>query len=148
MAKTYKGLYAQVHSFETLYASWRAARLGKRNRVAVASFEYDLEENLLTLERELREQTYQPGYYTNFYIYDPKQRLVSAAPFRDRVVSAGTSRPVLYTGQISNRPVLCDESYLGQGIFFIGRRPTRKSTDNTERLHYNRLRRERIFRFC
>ncbi len=86
MAKTYKGLYPQVYSFENLYASWRAARLGKRNRVAVSSFEYDLEENLLTLERELREQTYQPGRYTNFYIYDPKQRLVSAAPFRDRVV--------------------------------------------------------------
>ncbi len=86
MAKTYKGLYPQVYSFENLYNSWRAARKGKRERVAVASFEFDLEGNLLTLERELREQTYRPGRYTNFYIYDPKQRLVSAAPFQDRVV--------------------------------------------------------------
>ena len=31
-------------------------------------------------------QTYQPGPYHSFYIRDPKHRLISAAPFRDRVV--------------------------------------------------------------
>ncbi len=48
----------------------------------------DLERNLWQLNEELRGQTYQPGMYTNFYIYEPKRRLVSAAPFRDRVVPA------------------------------------------------------------
>jgi len=38
------------------------------------------------LEQELREQTYQPGKYSNFYIHEPKKRLISAAPFRDRVI--------------------------------------------------------------
>ncbi len=37
-------------------------------------------------EAELREQTYQPGPYNSFYIHEPKRRLISAAPFRDRVV--------------------------------------------------------------
>ena len=58
----------------------------KRDRTAVASFEFDLESNLLALSNELRDRTYQPGNYTSFYIYEPKRRLVSAAPFRDRVV--------------------------------------------------------------
>ena len=52
----------------------------------MASFEFDLEGNLWRLQEELGRQTYQPGTYTNFYVYEPKRRLVSAAPFRDRVV--------------------------------------------------------------
>jgi retron-type reverse transcriptase len=52
----------------------------------VAAFEYKLEDNLLQLQRELKAQTYQPGEYHSFYIHDPKKRLISAAPFRDRVV--------------------------------------------------------------
>jgi RNA-directed DNA polymerase len=45
-----------------------------------------LEDNLLALQRDLLDQTYQPGAYTSFYIHEPKRRLISAAPFRDRVV--------------------------------------------------------------
>jgi retron-type reverse transcriptase len=84
--KTYKNLYPQIYTFENLYRAYRAARKGKRNRIAVASFEFDMEGQLLQLQRELQEQTYRPGAYTNFYIHEPKRRLVSAAPFRDRVV--------------------------------------------------------------
>lgn len=84
--KTYKHLYPQIHNFGNLYWAYRDARRGKRDRTAVADFEFNLEHNLFSLEAELRDQTYQPGPYTNFYIYEPKRRLVSAAPFRDRVV--------------------------------------------------------------
>lgn len=35
---------------------------------------------------ELRTEAYQPGPYRTFYIHDPKKRMISAAPFRDRVV--------------------------------------------------------------
>ncbi|MCL4299466.1 MAG: reverse transcriptase/maturase family protein [Anaerolineae bacterium] len=31
-------------------------------------------------------QSYRPGPYASFYIHEPKRRLISAAPFRDRVV--------------------------------------------------------------
>jgi RNA-directed DNA polymerase len=84
--KTYKNLYPQIHTFANLYWAFRAARCGKRDRAAVAGFEFDLERNLWRLQEELSGQTYQPGPYTNFYVYEPKRRLVSAAPFRDRVV--------------------------------------------------------------
>ena len=92
--KSYKNLYPQIHSFETLYTAYRAARRGKRGRVAVARFEFDLEHNLLELQAELREQSYRPGAYTNFHIYEPKRRLVSAAPFRDRVVHHALCRTI------------------------------------------------------
>lgn len=86
MTKSYNKLYPEIYSFANLYRAFCAARKSKRDRVAVADFEFNLEQNLLTIERELKEQSYQPGGYTNFTIWEPKERLVSAAPFRDRVV--------------------------------------------------------------
>lgn len=84
--KTYTNLYPQITTFENLYRAYRLARRGKRDRAAVADFEFNLESRLLALQVELQAQAYKPGAYHNFYIFEPKRRLVSAAPFRDRVV--------------------------------------------------------------
>jgi retron-type reverse transcriptase len=84
--KSYKHLYEQVCDWDNLYLAYRKARKGKRGRPPAATFEFDLEENLVTLQQELREKTYRPGAYSSFYIHEPKRRLISAAPFRDRVV--------------------------------------------------------------
>ena len=84
--KTYRHLYDQVCDWDNLYLACRKARKGKRSRPPAASFEFDLEANLVELQRELQEKTYRPGAYTFFYIHEPKRRLISAAPFRDRVV--------------------------------------------------------------
>ncbi len=86
MPKTYTNLYPAITSFGNLYVAYRKAAKGKRGQAAVAAFEFDLERNLYRLEDELLAQTYRPGPYRSFYIRDPKRRLVSAAPFRDRVV--------------------------------------------------------------
>lgn len=79
-------LYPRVWAFENLYLAYRKARKGKRGRPPAASFEFDLENNILMVQEELRKKTYRPGPYVSFYIHEPKKRLISAAPFRDRVV--------------------------------------------------------------
>ncbi len=84
--KTYRNLYPKICTFENLYLAYRAARRGKRSHASVAAFEYDQESELLRLRDELQAQTWRPGPYHSFYIHDPKRRLISAAPFRDRVV--------------------------------------------------------------
>ena len=84
--KTYRNLYPQIISFENLYHAFRKARKGKRDRREVATFEYNLESNLFRLQAELAAHTYTPGPYRNFYIRERKLRLISAAPFGDRVV--------------------------------------------------------------
>jgi retron-type reverse transcriptase len=76
----------QLHDWDNLYLAYRKASKGKRGLPDVAEFEYCLEKNLLQLQHELQDQSYQPGKYHSFYIHDPKIRLISAAPFRDRVV--------------------------------------------------------------
>lgn len=80
------GSYADLYAWENLYSAWRKAARGKRGRGAAAAFEYRLEDNLLQLQEELATARYQPGAYASFTIHEPKRRLISAAPFRDRVV--------------------------------------------------------------
>ncbi|MBN1666869.1 MAG: group II intron reverse transcriptase domain-containing protein [Anaerolineales bacterium] len=86
MRKVYYNLYPRICWFSNLWAAYKQAARGKRYQPAAAAFEYNLEENLLDLEKDLLEQTYTPGAYHNFLISTPKRRLISAAPFRDRVV--------------------------------------------------------------
>ena len=79
-------MYQQLTSWENLRLAYRRAAKGKRGQPGVAAFEHALEDRLVELQDELRAQTYRPGRYTSFYIHEPKRRLISAAPFRDRVV--------------------------------------------------------------
>ncbi|MFQ5595092.1 MAG: hypothetical protein ACE5HA_13180 [Anaerolineae bacterium] len=84
--KTYRNLYPRVCDWDNIYLAYRKARKGKRGRPPAASFEYHLESNLVELNQQLVAKTYTPGDYHSFYIHEPKRRLISAAPFRDRVV--------------------------------------------------------------
>jgi RNA-directed DNA polymerase len=92
--KTYKHLYPQVYAWESLTEAFYKARKGKRSRPDVAAFEFNLENEILSLHEELATQTYQPGPYHNFYIREPKRRKISAAPFRDRVVHHALCRVI------------------------------------------------------
>jgi retron-type reverse transcriptase len=79
-------VYNELISWSNLLSAYKKASAGKRGQPNVAAFEYRLEDNLLRLQDELRSKTYHPGKYESFYIHEPKRRLISAAPFRDRVV--------------------------------------------------------------
>ena len=86
MGKRYFELYDAVINPLNIWAAYKQAARGKRYKPAAADFEYGLEKNLIELEQELADETYQPAGYHNFHIQKPKRRLISAAPFRDRVV--------------------------------------------------------------
>src|SRR5262249_28343020 len=79
-------LWPEVISFSNLWRAARKARRGKRLRPDVLRFEYDLEGRLWALHDELARKTYRPGPSRTFTICEPKPRLISAAPYRDRVV--------------------------------------------------------------
>jgi len=49
-------------------------------------FERDREENLQRAMRELRELSYEPDKYRVFKVWEPKERIIMALPFYDRVV--------------------------------------------------------------
>ena len=84
--KRHSNLYNRVYAFDNLLSAARKAQKGKRFKPNCRNFNLDLEKNLLTLQRQLKEKTYKPGPYTRFKIYEPKERLISAAAYKDRVV--------------------------------------------------------------
>ncbi len=86
MGKRYYHLWHEVTTFSNLLLAYQRAAAGKRGRPAVVAFTFDLEGELLRLQAELRAGVYQPGVYVNFTVHEHKRRLISAAPFRDRVV--------------------------------------------------------------
>lgn len=94
MARRAYDLFSQVHDFANLIQAEKTAARGKRGRPDVATFEYHLEENLLTLRDELRAKTYHPGPYRRYTIREPKERVISAAPYRDRVVHHALCRVI------------------------------------------------------
>jgi len=86
MPRRVGGLWPRLVGFPNLLLAHRKARRGKRERPAVIAFEFELERNLVRLQNQLAQRTYRPGLYRTFTIREPKPRLISAAPYRDRVV--------------------------------------------------------------
>jgi RNA-directed DNA polymerase len=84
--KRHDGLFHAIASFSALRSAALRAIRGKRSKPGPAAFMAGLETELLKLERELQTGSYRPRGYVAFEITDPKRRVVSAAPFRDRVV--------------------------------------------------------------
>jgi len=79
-------LFGEIANFPALIDAALRAVVGKRRKPGAAAFMARLEREVLALERGLIDRSYRPGRYTRFEVHDPKHRMVSAAPFRDRVV--------------------------------------------------------------
>ena len=84
MAKRHTDLYGRIANFAALRAAARKAVRGKRKKPGASAFMANFEREVLQLERELCDGSYRPGRYVEIEVHDPKHRLVSAAPFRDR----------------------------------------------------------------
>ncbi|MEB3189178.1 MAG: RNA-directed DNA polymerase [Snowella sp.] len=84
--KRYGNLWEKITAWDNLLLAARRAQKGKRYRQNVLEFNHQQEAELLRIQQELKSQHYQPGGYRTFRISDPKPRLISAAPYRDRVV--------------------------------------------------------------
>ncbi|MBD2365440.1 RNA-dependent DNA polymerase [Anabaena minutissima FACHB-250] len=84
--KRHGNLYPQIIKFYNILLASRQAQKGKRFRDNILDFNYHLETELIRLQKQLTDKTYQPGNYRTFHLINPKSRLISAAPYRDRVV--------------------------------------------------------------
>ena len=84
--KIYKKLFNDIISAENLFSAWDKFKNGKRNKKDVQRFEWNLEENIFKLHRELKSKTYKHSRYVSFNISDPKPRNIHKAQVRDRVL--------------------------------------------------------------
>ena len=73
-------------SFENLYNAYKNARKGTPDKSACAEFELKTLDNIARLREELVSKTYRMQKYNGFMVHEPKERVVMANSFRDRIV--------------------------------------------------------------
>ena len=84
--KNTKRLAIKIFNFQNLYRAYLDCRRHKRKTYHAAKFEFNFESELLKLEEELQNHSYEPGRSICFVVEEPTLREVFAATFRDRVV--------------------------------------------------------------
>lgn len=78
--------FEKIYSFENLYKAHTVARRNKRSTREVIDFELNLSENLTEMSESLKNGTYKISGYYSFMVHDPKDRIIHALHYKDRVV--------------------------------------------------------------
>ena len=86
MCKSIKKQFYNKLTYLKLLEAHDRAKQGKTNKKEVILFEMDLETNVMNLYRNLKNGTYKMGKYREFTIYEPKERIIKALPYVDRIV--------------------------------------------------------------
>lgn len=87
MGKKYKNLLEEITNIDNIRLAYKKAVAGgNRYGLSHLNFKENLEHNLFIIQEELKSGSYVVGEYYQFKVYEPKERLIHALPFRDRVV--------------------------------------------------------------
>ncbi|MEX1058522.1 MAG: reverse transcriptase/maturase family protein [Natronospirillum sp.] len=84
--KRQKDLWPELTSWENLLTAWQHARKGKRFKRDVLAFHQHWEEHLIDIQNRLIWGMWEPKPFVSFLVHEPKQRLIEAPRFSDRVV--------------------------------------------------------------
>jgi RNA-directed DNA polymerase len=83
--KRFGNLFDRVVAFDNLLLAADKTLRGQKHKPSAARFYYDLEPELLRLQEELENGSWQPRPYRVFTICEPKPRQICASDLRDRV---------------------------------------------------------------
>lgn len=83
---TIQNAWQVICSFEWLLFANTNARKGKRYRLEVMAFAARPEDNLIVIQRGMKDGTYTLGPYRKLWVYVPKKRRVMALEYPDRIV--------------------------------------------------------------
>lgn len=86
MPKKHKDLINEIISMENLRLAYKKTSKNKKLTYGYLEFKEFDQANLLIIQKELQNKAYKIGDYRQFFIYEPKQRLISALDFKDRLV--------------------------------------------------------------
>lgn len=78
--------YCQIADIENLRLAYWKAKRGKEAKLEVLKFGVRLDENLIKIRNGLLASKVDVGNYHYFTIYDPKERVICAASFPERVL--------------------------------------------------------------
>lgn len=75
-----------VTDFKNLYKAYKKAKVGKGFRNSSARFTIHSFDGIHSLKKQLEDRTYKVSGYHDFMVYEPKERLVKACSYKDKVV--------------------------------------------------------------
>lgn len=78
--------FEKVNDFENLYRAFRRSKRGKGYKKSSARFDMTALDGIHTLRQQLLNKTYKVSEYQEFKVYEPKERLIQTASFKDKVV--------------------------------------------------------------
>lgn len=79
-------LYERICEPENLRLAFLKSARGKRGKREVVAYAGRLDENLRLLREQLLARSADVGHYHFFTVHDPKERLICAAAFPERVL--------------------------------------------------------------
>ena len=88
--------YEEMCYFETLYKAYLTARKGKRSKAGTAHYEANVLACTVKLSGLLQAKKYTPSKFEVFKVFEPKERLVQAPAFVDKVVLHAVVDNILY----------------------------------------------------
>ena len=90
-----------IFTYKKLYLAYLDCRKNKRKTINALKFEWNMEDELRRLRKELGAGTYRPGRSICFVVTRPVPREIMAADFRDRVVHHLLIREIIKYGERS-----------------------------------------------
>lgn len=79
-------LIDKIADMDNLYDAFRKASRGKQGKEEVRRYGECLDENVSLLRQQILSGDVRVGHYRYFTIYDPKERIICAADFNERVL--------------------------------------------------------------
>lgn len=105
------GDFEKVTDFENLYKAYKKAKSGKGFKNSSARFEILALDGIHKLRQQLLDGSYKVAKYHEFMVYEPKERLIKAGSFKDKVVQHVLCDNVLLPRLKSE---FIDHNYAGQ----------------------------------
>lgn len=78
--------FEKVLDFNNMYRAFRKAKCGKGYKKSSARFNLAALDGVHTLISQLRSKTYRVSEYTEFKVYEPKERIIQTTSFKDKVI--------------------------------------------------------------
>lgn len=78
--------FEKVTDFSNMYRAFRRAKCGKGYKKSSARFNVTALDGVHTLIKQLQDKTYRVSEYTEFKVYEPKERIIQTSSFKDKVI--------------------------------------------------------------
>lgn len=78
--------FEKVIDFNNMYKAFRKAKCGKGYKKSSARFNLSALDGINTLISQLQDKTYRVSGYSEFKVYEPKERVIQTSFFKDKVI--------------------------------------------------------------